>query len=212
MLAGTKYFVNRLDEIGRFSLALNSEASEKDFLILMYGQHGIGKSELLLKYLAIASDVDNLRIAYADLSDRDYLGLIEEIVEGLGKTGFEDLDETFDAILSTSQLNQSALARLPEQLHVDRSALVLNEGVGINFNDPVSAGRDMYFVNGPVSLVGPKFEYVFNINSREPEKAEELNQNRITLAFQSCLVAIARTQPIVLLLDHWDNATDYLKN
>src|SRR4026207_353860 len=98
MLTTTRFFVNRIEEIDQLNLLLGSEAPEKDFLVLMYGQHGIGKTEVLVKYLTLVSQRDNLRIAYVDLRNRDYMGLIEEMVEGLGKTGFEDLYKTLDAI------------------------------------------------------------------------------------------------------------------
>ena len=210
MLTTTRFFVNRIEEIDQLNLLLGSEAPEKDFLVLMYGQHGIGKTEVLVKYLTLVSQRDNLRIAYVDLRNRDYMGLIEEMVEGLGKTGFEDLYKTLDAIFSQLQVDQLALERLREQLHLGGPPS-LTEGSGITFNEGASAGRDMYFVNGPANFVDSRFEYIINIDSREPEKVEEFHQNRITLAFQSCLMSITQTQPVVLLLDHWDDANDYLK-
>src|SRR3989304_1427279 len=101
----TRFFVNRTSEIGQLNLALNSEGPQRDSFILVYGQPGIGKTQLLAKYLRDCN-YDNIRIAYVDLQDlitKGYLGLIETIVEGLGNNGFEELDETVDDILIRSQ-------------------------------------------------------------------------------------------------------------
>lgn len=211
ILTVTKFFVNRLTEIERLNSALHSDGPEKDFLVLLYGQHGIGKTELLAKYLNLVSNLDNLRIAYVDLRNRDYLGLISEIVEGLGKTGFEELERTYDAILAQFQVEQTTIERLQQQLGISQSTQQIGETAGVSFNGPVTAGRDQFFINGAVTIQDPKIENIFNINLREPKNVEELNQSRITLAFQSCLSEIAKTQPIMLLLDHWDSATDPLK-
>jgi hypothetical protein len=212
MLTLTRHFVNRTQEIDRLKSALNSEGPEKDLMALVYGRPGIGKTQFLAKYLLLGRHTD-MRTAYVDLQGRDYLGLISEIIEGLGKRGFEEMETTYDAIRDRSRIGvtRSAIENLQEKLQVSQSVPVSEQAAGISFMGSVT-GRDQYFVNGPMTITEPKIENIFNINLNEPERVKELNQERITLAFQSCLSAIAREQPIVLLLDHWENANDPLRN
>src|SRR5512147_3138419 len=96
-------FVDRTDEIAQLDLVLNAEGIEKDSLVLLHGQQGIGKTQLLAKYLRLCN-FNNIRIAYIDLSTKDYLGLIDETIEGLGKDGFESLEQTYDEVLNRFQL------------------------------------------------------------------------------------------------------------
>lgn len=211
MLTITKYFVDRTVEIERLDSALHSEGLEKELLVLVYGQQGIGKTQLLAKYLRLGNS-NRLRIAYVDLRDRDYLGLIDEIVEGLGKTGFDDLDETYDKILAQSLVGveQTAINRLRKQLGAYESISAPGQSVGINFMGPVT-GETQNFINGPVTINNPKIEVIYQNDLGEPKKVQELNQRKITQAFQSSLRNLAAEQPIVLLLDHWEHASDPLK-
>jgi hypothetical protein len=212
MLTLTRHFVNRTQEFDRLKSALNSEGPEKDLMALVYGQPGIGKTQLLAKYLLFGRHTD-IRTAYVDLQDRDYLGVISEIIEGLGKSGFDEMETTYDAIRDRSKVgvDRSTIENLQEKLQTNQSISSSEQTVGLSFMGNVT-GRDQYFVNGPMTITEPKIENIFNINLNEPERVKELNQERITLAFQGCLSTIAREQPIVILLDHWGNANDPLRN
>ena len=211
MPAVTRYFVNRTNEVDRLNSALNAEGPEKDSFVVVHGPQGIGKTQLLAKYLRLCN-YENIRIAYVDLNNKDYLGLISEIVEGLGKLGFEDLEKAFDVILSRSQteLGQATAERAQELVRAGRSIPTVEQIARINFEGPVT-GRDQFFINGTVTINDPKIENIFNIHLQDSERAQERDQERITLAFQSCLSAIATDRPIALLIDHWEGATDSLK-
>jgi len=206
----TRFFVNRTSEIGQLNLALNSEGPEKDSFILVYGQPGIGKTQLLAKYLR-ECNFRNVRIAYINLEDlitKGYLGLIEVIVEGLGNDGFEDLDETFEEILIRSQIEKSEAFAEHTQEQVPTRAS--GQGQGYIFNQAVTA-QQQTFIHGNVTYNNPKIENIYNIHLAEPEQVAELIQNRITRAFRSCLQKIAREQFVVILLDQWEKAGDPLK-
>src|SRR6266508_5313692 len=82
MLMVTKYFVNRVNEIEQLNTVLNSEGAEKDSFVLVHGQRGIGKTQLLAKYLRDCN-FKEIRVSHVDLEDlitKGYLGLIESIV------------------------------------------------------------------------------------------------------------------------------------
>jgi len=211
MLTLTKHFVNRIQELDRLKSALDSEWPERDLMALLYGQSGMGKTQLLAKYLFFGRHID-IRTVYVDLQGRDYLGLISEIIEGLGKSGFEEMEATYDAIRerSLAGLKQSTIETLQDQLQTGMGTPGTEQSVGINFMGAVT-GRDQYFMNGPVTISEPKIENIINISLNEPEQVLELNQERITLAFQSCLKRIAREETIAILLDHWERANIPLK-
>ncbi len=211
MLTLTKHFVNRTQEFDRLKSALNAEGSEKDLMALVYGQPGIGKTQFLAKYLFFGRQAD-IRTAYVDLQGRDYLGVISEIIEGLGKTGFDEMEAAYDAIRERSRVGveRATIQNLQEQIQASHN-VPSDQKAAISFMGTVT-GRDQYFMNGPVTISEPKIENIFNINLNEPERVVELNQEKITLAFQSCLRSIAREQPIVILLDHWENTDDPLKS
>jgi Cdc6-like AAA superfamily ATPase len=209
----TRHFVNRTNEIGQLNTALNSEGSEKDSFILVYGQTGIGKTQLLAKYLRECND-RRVRIAYVDLENlvtKGYLGLIEAIVEGLGNDGFEDLDKTYDDILLRLQFEKSASASAAQQLTADADALLKSDsGPVTNFYGNLSAEKQI-FINGAVSFNDAKINNIYNFHLAEPAQVAELNQNKITRVFGNCLRNIAAEQLIVVLFDQWEKASDPLK-
>ena len=198
-----KDFVNRTDEISQLDLVLNMQGLEKDSLVLLHGLSGIGKTQLLARYLRLCN-YNNVRIAYVDLSTRGYLSLIDEIIEGLGGEGFDELDKIYDEVLSLFPLKQAELALAASAVPS------IPPDAGLVFNQPVS-GEQQIFVNGTANFNNPKITQIFNFQLTEPQKVQDQNQKKITQTFCDCLRAIARTQPIVLLLDHWDEASDPLK-
>lgn len=198
-----KDFVNRTDEITQLDLVLTMQGLEKDSLVLLHGMSGIGKTQLLARYLRLCN-YNNIRIAYVDLSERGYLGLIDEVIEGLGGEGFEDLDKVYDEVLSRFQIKQAEMAATAT------SVPLVHPGAGMVFNQPVS-GEQQIFVNGNANFNNPKITQIFNFQLAEPLKVQDQNQKKITQTFCDCLRTIARTQSIVLLLDHWDEASDPLK-
>jgi Cdc6-like AAA superfamily ATPase len=202
----TRFFVDRTDEIDRLNGALLSESPEKDSFVLVYGRPGIGKTQLLAKYLR-ECNYKSIRIAHVDLQDvitKGYLGLIEAIVEGLGNDGFESLDETFDDILIRSPIERSAafVEQMPAQ--------AAGQGSGFVFNQPVTA-QTQTFIHGNVTYNNPKIENIYNIHLAEPEQVAELIQGKITRAFRNCLQNIAREQLVVILLDHWETTSGLVK-
>jgi hypothetical protein len=206
----TRHFVNRTEELERLNIALNYEGPEKDSLVLVYGQTGIGKTQLLAKYLR-ECNYKGIRIAHVDLVDlvtKGYLGLIEGIMEGLGNDGFEDLDETFDEILIQSQIEKSKafVEYAQKQLPVH----ALGQPQGLTFFGPVTA-QTQTFVSGNVTYNNPKIENIYHIHLAEPEQVAALIQNRITRVFRSCLQNIANEQLVVVLLDHWEKASKLLE-
>lgn len=196
-------FVDRTDEITQLDQVLNMQGLEKDSLVLLHGLSGIGKTQLLAMYLRLCN-FNNVRIAYVDLTARGYLSLIDEIIEGLGGEGFEELDEVYDRVLGRFQLKQAEMAA------ASISAPSVPPGAGLVFNQPL-AGEQQIFVNGNANFNNPKITQIFNFQLDEPQKVQDQNQSKITRTFCDCLRALARTQPIVLLLDHWDKASDPLK-
>lgn len=207
MAALTRFFVDRTDEIDQLNAALHSESPEKDSVILVYGQAGIGKTQLLARYLR-ECNYKSIRIAHVDLEElmtKGYLGLIEAIVEDLGSDGFESLDETFDEILIRSPLEKSKA--FLEQMAVPASGPVQ----GFIFNEAVTA-QEQTFIHGNVTYHNPKIENIYNIHLAEPEQVAELIQSRITRAFRNCLQTIAREQLVVILLDHWETTSDLIKS
>jgi hypothetical protein len=206
----TRYFVNRTEEIRRLNTALNYEGPEKDSLVLVYGQTGIGKTQLLAKYLR-DSNYKGIRITHVDLEDlvtKGYLGLIEAIIEGLGNDGFEELDETFDDILIQSQIEKSKA--FVEYAQRQLPAHSFGQAQGLTFLGPVTA-QSQTFVSGNVTYNNPKIENIYHIHLAEPEQVAALIQNRITRVFRSCLQNIAREQLVVVLLDHWEKASKLLE-
>lgn len=202
----TRFFVDRQDEIDQLNFALHSESLEKDSFLLLYGQPGIGKTQLLAKYLR-ECNYKSIRIAHVDLEElitKGYLGLIEAIVEGLGNNGFESLDETFDEILIRSPLEKSTA--FTEQMSVPASG----QGQGYVFHQPVTA-QQQTFIHGDVTYQNPKIENIYNIHLAEPEQVTELMQSRITRTFRNCLQAIAREQLLVMMFDHWEKTSDPIK-
>lgn len=197
-------FVNRTDEIAQLDFVLNGEGIEKDSLVVLHGQEGMGKTQLLAKYLRIGN-FNNIRIAYVDLSAKDYLKLIDEIVEGLGKEGFEALEQTYDEVLDLYQPQNIHPIAVNAQKRLESGQdLPASESTpGIVFNQPVS-GEQQFFVNGPVTFKNPKITQIFNFQQKEPEFVPGEIQRRITLAFHESLRTISREQPIAILLDNWD--------
>jgi hypothetical protein len=210
MPAVHRYFVDRLPEVERLNAALHAEGPEKDSCMMVYGQQGIGKTQLLAKYLIDCKDLE-LRISHVDLgalSTKGYLGLIEAMIEGLGSDGFEKFDETLDMILLKSRVerSQAILENAAASLPVTGSG----GGQGITFVGAVT-GQTQIFVNGNVNYRDSKIDNIFQIHLFEPEEMDELVQRRITRAFRESLQKIAREQPVIILLDHWDTSDDLLK-
>lgn len=210
----TRFFVNRTSEIESLNSTLKSEGSEKDSLVLVYGQPGIGKTQLLAKYLRECNE-GKVRIAYVDLGNlitKGYLGLIEAIVEGLGNQGFEELDKTYDDVLFRLQLeNSTSLISEAQQLSANADALPKSgSGPVTNYYGNVNADNPI-FINGAVSFNDAKINNIYNFHLAEPAQVAELNQNKITRVFGSCLRNIAAEQLIVILLDQWEKASDPLK-
>jgi hypothetical protein len=210
MPAVHRYFVDRLLEVEQLNASLHAEGPEKDSCIMVYGQQGIGKTQLLAKYLLDCNGLE-VRVSHVDLSalvTKGYLGLIEALIEGLGSDGFEKLDETFDTILLKSRVerSQAILENAAAALPVTGS----EGGQGITFVGPVM-GQNQIFVNGNVSYRDNKIDNIFQIHLFEPEEMEELIQRRITRSFRECLQKITREQPVIILLDHWDNTNDLLR-
>jgi Cdc6-like AAA superfamily ATPase len=207
MPALTRLFVDRTDEIDQLNAALNSESPEKDSCILVYGQTGIGKTQLLAKYLR-ECNYKSIRIAHVDLEEfitKGYLGLIEAIVEGLGSNGFERLDETYDEILIRPPIERSMA--FTEEMPARAAA----PAQGFVFHQAVTA-QQQTFIHGDVTYHNPKIENIYNIHLAEPEKVAELIQNRITRIFRNCLQTISREQLVVILLDHWETTSDPIKS
>ena len=207
MPALTRFFVDRTDEIEQLDAALKSESPEKDSFVLIHGRPGIGKSQLLAKYLRECNH-QGIRIAHVDLEElttKGYLGLIEAIVEGLGNNGFESLDETYDEILIRSPIEQGIA--FAQQMPVQAAG----QTQGFVFNQPVTAHQQT-FVHGDVTYHNPKIENIYNIHFAEPETVTDLIQSRITRTFRSCLQTIAREQLVVILLDHWETTSDLIKS
>ena len=202
----TRFFVDRTEEIEHLNGALLSESPEKDSFILVYGRAGMGKTQLLAKYLR-ECNYKSIRIAHVDLEDvftKGYLGLIEAILEGLGNNGFEPLDETFNEILLQSQIEGSkAFAeRLP--------APAVGPGQGFVFNEPVMA-QQQTFIHGNVTYTNSKIENIYNINLVETEQVAEFIQSKITRTFRDCLQAITKDQLLVILLDHWEMTSELIQ-
>jgi Cdc6-like AAA superfamily ATPase len=206
----TRYFVNRTGAINQLNTALHSEGSEKDSCVLVYGQTGIGKTQLLAKYMRDCK-YNEIRTSHVDLEDvvtKGYLGLIEAIMEGLGNEGFEDLDATFDEILLKFQLE---LGRIPlgSAVGVPATAAPVQAG-GMVFQGPVTA-QNQTFVSGDVTYHNAKIENIYHFHLAESEQMEALIRGKVTRAFRSCLQSIARQQLVVILLDHWDKTSDPLR-
>lgn len=210
MPAVTRFFVNRSREIEQLNAALQSGGSDKDSCVQVYGQRGIGKTQLLAKYMR-ECNYREIRTSHTDLEDlitKGYLGLIESIVEGLGDEGFEDLDKTFDDIIIRSQIERS---RIP----VDNAAGILAaipvmQGPAFTFQGAVT-GQNQTFITGDVTYHNAKIENIYHFHLAEPEQVAALIQSRITRSFRSCLQNIAREDLVVILLDHWDKASDPLQ-
>ena len=211
----TRYFVNRNSEIDRLNAALHSNGAEKDSFVVVYGEQGIGKTQLLAKYLRECND-RNVRIAYVDLENmvtKGYLGLIDAIVEGLGGDGFEDLDKTYEEILFRFDFEQSRslAAQTQDQLRARTGERVTSSsGPGMVFDAPLSADQ-MIFINGQVDFKDTRINYIFNFDQAEPAQVAELNQRRITRVFGDCLRNITTQQLVIILLDQWDKGSDPIK-
>lgn len=205
MFALVRNFVDRVPEIEQFNAALYAEGTDKDSCILVHGQSGIGKTQLLAKYLYVCNDQE-IRIGHVDLgavATKGYLGLIEAMIEGLGNDGFEELDKTFNTILKnilerSEALLENAAIREPRR------------GRDMVFNMPVT-GEVVTFVSGDVNYHDSNIHNIYQIQLLEPGEMEVLIQKRVTRTFRECLQKIARVQPIVILLDHWDAGSDLLK-
>ena len=206
----TAYFVDRVGEIDQLNAALNSEGSTRDSFVVLHGQRGIGKTQLLAKYLRDCNGKE-IRVSHVDLEDlitKGYLGLIEAIIEDLGNDGFEALDELFDNILIKSQIEQGRAVL--EGAAVAFPGQGLGQAQSFTFNAPVT-GQAQTFVTGDVTYHNAKIENIYHIHLAEPEQVADLIQNRITRAFRSCLQNISREQLVVILLDQWDKAGDLLQ-
>jgi Cdc6-like AAA superfamily ATPase len=206
----TRFFVNRTSEIDKLNAALHSKGAEKDSFVLIYGQQGIGKTQLLARYLRECND-RNVRIAYVDLESmvtKGYLGLIDAIVEGLGSDGFEELDKTYDDILFRFDFeqSQSLAAQAQDQLRAGER-VASGSSPGMVFDGPLNAD-EMIFINGQVDFKDTRINYIFNFDQAEPAQVAELHQRRITRVFADCLRKMTTEQLVIILLDHWDKAGD----
>ena len=205
MLALARYFVDRIPEIEHLTAALYAQGTDKDSCVLVHGQSGIGKTQLLAKYLYECNDQE-VRTGHVDLgalTTKGYLGLIEAMMEGLGNDGFEKLDETFDTILKTRIERSAAPMEKAAAGQPDR-------GRDMVFNAPIT-GQAVTFVSGDVNYHGSNINNIYQIHLLEPQEMEELIQKRITRTFRDCLQKIAREQSLVILVDHWDAGSDLLK-
>lgn len=211
----TRYFVNRISEIDKLNVVLNSEGAEKDSFVLVYGQPGIGKTQLLARYLRECND-KKVRIAYVDLENivtKGYLGLIDSIVEGLGNDGFDDLDKTYDDILFRFHFEKSMLVASQAQEKLSAKGDQRSNsgsGPGIVFDGALSADQ-MIFINGQVDFNDAKINYIFNFHQAEPAQVEALHERKITRVFGRCLRDITTEQLVIILLDQWDKASDPVK-
>jgi len=212
MLTVRRDFVNRTSEIQKLQSILIAEGIDKDSFILLHGRQGLGKTQLLARYLRLCNS-DNICIAYVDLPNKDYLGLIDEIEEGLGKKGFEPLDIVYDDILSQFKIEDRPVDAkgIQAQMQPAPSGEASGQAPGIVFNQPVS-GENQFFVSGNLVFNNPKITQIFNLQLNESEWVQGFNQKKITNAFHDCLHGIAQERPYVILLDHWEGATDPLKN
>jgi hypothetical protein len=210
MLTPRRDFVNRVGEIDKLNELLNSHGQERDSVVLLHGRRGIGKTQLLAMYLR-RSNYAGLRIAYVDLPrKKDYFGLIDDIVEDLGREGFNSLEQTYDELLAQfhDQQVQQALAASAATKTADKRA---GTPGGIVFEGPVSAESQL-FVSGNVTLRDAKIKQIFNLQLTEPRQVKEAVEGRMTAAFSDCLRAIARDQLLIILLDHWEEAKKPVRN
>ena len=203
-------FTNRDDELKKFRELFTAESFDRDSVVLLYGQEGIGKTQLLARYLR-ECNFNSISIAYVDLAGLDYLGLIDRIINGLGKSGFEHFDAELDRVLDRL-LGQSKLLADKAQTHVqsEQAARMVETAKGVVFNQSVSAEYQL-FVGGNANFNDAKITQIFNFQLDEPINVQDQNRKDITQAFYDCLRAIAKERPFVILLDHWEKVNDDLK-
>lgn len=202
MLTVRRDFVNRTDEISTLNRVLASQAGDRDAVVLVHGQRGIGKTQLLGKYLR-ESIASRLRIAYVDLPPyKYYLGVIDEIVEGLGRQGFELLDQTYDDLLRRFQAETSG-ALAAAQGAGDAAAPQGTQSGGIAFHGSVTAQTQQFYA---ATFKDSKVTQIFNFQINEAKEVKQLIETRITRAFSDCLREIAQGQALIILLDHWEGA------
>jgi len=200
-------FVDRIVEIERLNTALHAEGFEKESLVLMHGQRGIGKTQLLARFLRICR-ANNISITYIDLPGKDYLGIIDKIEEDLGPRGFESLEQTYTDVILRAQVirGQAALDNLAQP----NSPTAQSTTAGFTFNGAVTADTQN-FINGNVTYKNPQITNIFNIELGEPQQVKKLSERKITQSFYECLRTITQEHTIAILLDHWEDTNEPLK-
>lgn len=209
MLTLRRDFIDREEEIRNLQEKLHEEGGSKDSLVLVHGQTGIGKTQLFAKFLRLCNE-NEIRVAYADLSAQDYLGLIDDIEMGLGPDGFEELEQVYEDVVIRAQVEKGRLMvdRLEQEWQSapdTRQAGALHINAPVNADHVAFAGRDVVYKNAKISNV-------YNIMVGDTEDAQRLNKKKITQAFRSCIREISRQQTIAILLDHWEEAQDPLRD
>jgi hypothetical protein len=209
MLTLRRDFIDRVDQIQHLCEELHAEGAAKDPLVLAYGPAGIGKTQLFAKFLIDCNQHD-IRVAYVDLTDKGYLGFIDDVEMGLGSDGFEELEQVLEDVMMRSPIEQGRLIAKRfdhewEPVPDAREPAALSINAPINADHLNFAGRDVVYNNARISNV-------FNIIVGDPIEAQRLIEKKITQAFRTCLRQIARGQIIAILLDHWEEAQDPLRN
>jgi hypothetical protein len=202
-------FVDRLSEIEKLRSTQSYEGFDKNSFVVVFGQKGLGKTQLLARYLRECNN-ENVSIAYVDLPNKDYLGLIDEIIEGIGGEGFETIDEVIDDLIRRFQV-ETAENTLRNSLEIPgRDIQAQNLASAITFNQPVQA-ENQIFISGPTTFNNPKFTIINTLQLTDTTSVRDAFEKRITLEFHDCLRTKSKECPITILLDHWEGANDPLK-
>ena len=200
-------FVDRIVEIEKLHAALHAEGFEKDSLVLMHGQSGIGKTQLLARFLRICRS-NNINITYIDLPGNEYLSVIDKIEEDLGPRGFEGLEQTYTDVILRAQVIRSQAAL--DNLAQTNSPVAKSTNTGFTFNEAVTA-ETQTFINNNVTYKNPQITNIYNIELGEPQQVKKLSERKITQSFYECLRTITQEHTIAILLDHWEDANEPLK-
>lgn len=197
-------FVNRQSELETFALFMQSSVQR---VLVICGEEGMGKSCLLQQFRQHPL-VLNRKISILDFRDDPTLAQVLGVIHGLRQQWQGEFDQALGEVELC--LQQEFYARQAASVPTQLAQAFAGSGVPMTGNLTLSGSVQAENIVLGTNIVISNSSLVLNPNRGADLVELELNFRRSN-AFREALSHLATNQPLLLLVDHYDQANELVK-